>query len=1094
MALLLAISSALAQINVTGAVSDENGPLEGVSILVKGTTRGANTDESGRFTIGTAQGEILVFKLIGYVQQEIVVGSNPVINIQLVSEEAALDEVVVTALGIKRDKRSLGYATSTISGEDLTIAGATQNPFLAMYGKAAGVGVNIGSGGPAAGVNIRIRGAAGLESGTNTRPLFVVDGVPLYDETTSMESRGYDPLNSFDYGSGINDLNADDIESIEILKGAKATVLYGSQALNGVVLITTKTGRGTRGLGIQVSQQVTIDQPFTFIDFQNEYGSGESTRDIQETALNGQTVRKLPLSRFSFGPKFDGSEVMLYDSTMGIYRAHPDNFINFFENAVNSRTNVAVAGGGEMGSVRASYTTNSYKDVLPGFKQRQHTFSFNGNFRPSKFANFEFVNNLYSVNTRNRRPNIQQLVATGLNRDYDYNWMKDFYHDADGFRRNLEDYGLGSSSPGYWPNAISNILWEQNDNLDTDKKIHLVSSIKATLQFTEELSFIGQASLDYTNTDFITENEIVRLNPDRIGGGYKWTKRNTIVQNYQGLVKYENQFGDNWNFFGFAGGAYQQINDNNMFTSTGGMGLLYPGWFSLNNADISNWPTAGGRGQVMGNGRGSDLLYSVLGSATLSYKDSYYLEVQARNDWNSTLQAPNNSYFYPGVSLTWNFSNDVTIPKLEYGKLRFAWADVGGGPFTATGDRYFANNVFSVSQLPYSYGPVSVTPPSALFLDVIKPFRKREFEVGFNTRWFERSRIELDFSFYTNNTYNQIVSQPLTQATGYTSAKINTGNVKNWGYEIFVKAAPVATEKFRWDLTLTAANQFSKVVALYPGITQKYITGNSGFQVWAEEGKRIGEIKAYDYQKDENGNRIVGDNGLYMLSDAVTYTGKNVNPDVFGGLYSDFFFKGFNFHIGFDYKFGGSVFSYTNNYLMGTGVIKASLFGRDEDHGGIAYYVEEGTNRKIRWEHDQAAPAGSADGIVYHDGIILNGVKAVQEGDQTTYQPNDILVAAPTYYQTYINDLSTSWPPDRLFKNDYIKLREIAVSYTLPQRVSQQLKLQKLTLTGSVRNLGYLYKTVPSIDPEGALGAQSYIENSFYPSLRSFIFGVNVSF
>jgi len=374
---------------------------------------------------------------------------------------------------------------------------------------------------------------------------------------------------------------------------------------------------------------------------------------------------------------------------------------------------------------------------------------------------------------------------------------------------------------------------------------------------------------------------------------------------------------------------------------------------------------------------------------------------------------------------------------------------------------------------------------------VIKPFRKREFEVGFNTRWFERSRIELDFSFYTNNTYNQIVSQPLTQATGYSSAKINTGNVKNWGYEVFVKAAPLATEKFRWDLTLTAANQFSKVVALYPGITQKYITGNSGFQVWAEEGKRIGEIKAYDYQKDEDGNRIVGENGLYMLDDAVSYTGKNVNPDVFGGLYSDFFFKGFNLHIGLDYKFGGSVFSYTNNYLMGTGVIKASLFGRDESHGGIAYYLEEGTNKKIRWEHDQPAPAGSADGVVYHDGIILKGVKAADGGG---YQPNDNIVAAPAYYQTFINDLSTSWPPDRLFKNDYIKLREIAVSYTLPQRISQQMKLQKLTLTGSVRNLGYLYKTVPSIDPEGALGAQSYIENSFYPSLRSFIFGVNVSF
>src|SRR5690606_15444483 len=233
-----------AQQTVTGVVTGASGPLSGASVVVVGTSHGTQTDANGRYTIEATKEQKLRFSMIGYIAQELQVGNNTALMVTLVGDASEIGEVVVTALGIKRDKRSVGYATSTISGEDLTIAGVTQNPFLAMYGKAAGVGVNIGSGGPAAGVNIRIRGAAGLESGTNTRPLFVVDGVPLYDESTSMESRGYDPLNSFDYGSGINDLNADDIESIEILKGAKATVLYGSQALNGVVLITTKTGRG----------------------------------------------------------------------------------------------------------------------------------------------------------------------------------------------------------------------------------------------------------------------------------------------------------------------------------------------------------------------------------------------------------------------------------------------------------------------------------------------------------------------------------------------------------------------------------------------------------------------------------------------------------------------------------------------------------------------------------------------------------------------------------------------------------------------------------------------------------------------------------
>lgn len=1093
--LFAATTSFAQQKTVAGTIKDAEGkPLSSVSIQEKGTANTVASDNQGAFSIVVNTGATLVFTSIGFEKQEIKPGSRSLLDVQLTATSGDLGEVVVTALGVKKEKRSLGYATSTVKGDDLLKAGATLNPFLALYGKAAGVGVNIGSSGPTGGVNVRIRGAAGLESGTNTRPLFVVDGVPLYDEKTSMESRGFDPLNSFDYGSGINDINPDDIESMEILKGAKATVLYGSQALNGVVLITTKSGRKTRGLGMQLSHQTTFDKPFSFIEFQNEFGSGASIRDTQFATLNGANVRKLPLSRLSFGPRFDGSSVMLYDSTMGPYKAYPDNFIDFFRTAVSNRTNLSVSGGGAMGSVRASYTHNNYQDILEGFNQKQNTFSFNGNFKVSDFATFEFINNIYSVQTRNRRPNVQQFVATGLNRDYDYNWMKGFYRDADGFRKDLDPYGLGGSSPGFWPNAVAGILWEQNDNSDRDNKFHIISSIRSTLQFTKAISLIAQASIDYTNTDFITENKIIRLNPVRTGGRYSWTKRNTTVQNYQGLLKFEKDFKNDFNFFAYGGGAYQKISDNNIYASTGQMGLLFPDWFSLNNADTRFWPGSGSRGTVSGLGRGSDLLYSVLGSATLSWKNTYYLEVQARNDWNSTLQSPNYSYFYPGASLTWNFSNDISIPKLQYGKLRFAWADVGGGPTTAVGDRYFANDAYIVGQLPYSYGPISVSPPDALFLEQIKPFRKREFEVGFNTRWFERSRVELDFSFYTNNTYNQIVAQPITPATGYRSAKINSGNVKNWGYEIFIKAAPLATQKYRWDVTFTAANQYSKVIKLYPGITQKFIDGNSGFQVWAVEGERIGEIRAYDFKRDPNGNKIVNSNGSYSLSDQVTNTGKNVNPDVFGGLYSDFFFKGFNFHFGIDYKFGGSIFSYTNNYLMGTGVVKASLPGRDEATGGLAYYIDDATGQKVKWEHGQAAPPVARGGIVYHDGIILDGVKEVNDAGTIKYVPNDVIIAAPAYYQSYINDLGTSWPPDRLYKNNYIKLREISVEYTLPQKLSNMLKLQKLSVTAAVRNIGYIYKSLPNLDAEATLGAQGYIENSFYPSIRSYSLGVNVSF
>ena len=1092
----LALFTYAQQRTVTGTVTDDQGaPLAGVSYIVKGTANGGVTGDDGTFNLTVAgANSVIEFSSVGFKTQDIRVGNNTTFTVAMERGDEQLEGVVVTALGIKREKRSLGYATATVGGEELLKTGVPQNPFLAIYGKAAGVGINIGSAGPTGGVNVRIRGAGGLESISNTRPLFVVDGVPIYDKQTDMVDRSYDPLNSFDRGSGINDINAEDIESIEILKGAKASVLYGSQALNGVVLITTKSGRKTRGLGIQAAHQVTFDKPFSFIDFQNEYGSGSSVLDVQYDVINGQQVRKLPLSRLSFGPKFDGSPIRLYDSAMGTYKAYPNNFIDFFQTAVSNRTNIAISGGGAMGSVRASYTNNKYEDILPGFTQKQHSLSFNGNFNVSEFANFEFINNLYSVNTVNRRPNVQQFVATGLNRDYDYNWMKTFYMDADGYRRDLEPYGLAGSSPGFWPNAVAGILWEQNNNKDIDKKFHIISSIKSTLKFSKSFSFIGQASIDYTNTDLITENQIVRLNPVRTGGKYNWNKVNDLVQNYQGLIKYEQKISD-FDLFAFAGAAYQKREDNNVYASTGDAGLLFPDWFSLDNADSRRWASGGERGKVLGSRRGSDVLYSMLGSATLSYKNTYYLELQARNDWNSTLKAPNNSYFYPGASFSWNFSENIDLPKLNFGKLRLSWADVGGGPSTALTNRYFANNVISVGQIPYPSGPIVVYPNSSIFLADIIPFRKREFEAGFNTRWFTGNRLEVDLSYYTNNLYNQIVSQPISPATGANSASINTGNHKNWGIELFVKGSPLVTDNYRWDLTLNAAKQNSKVIKLYPGLTQKSIGGVGGFQIWQIEGQKIGQIRGFDYRRDPNGNRIVGSDGNFDLAEEATnIKGKTINPSLFGGLYSDFFMKGFNFHFGLDYKFGGTIFSYTNNYLLGLGVTKESLLGRDEEHGGLAYYIDNATGNKVSWEHDNPAPANARGGIVYHDGMILDGVKEITSGGNTTYAKNDIIVAAPAYYQTFISDIGGFWPTDRLFKNDYIKLREISLSYTLPAKVSEIVKLQKVSIMASIRNLGYLYKTVPNIDSESSLGAGEYVENSFYPSLRSYVLGLTVSF
>jgi iron complex outermembrane receptor protein len=1055
---------------ISGIVTDaQDQPLSGATVQVQNQKINAVTNADGRFTLSIPAGKVkLQVSYVGLKAQTVIVGANEnEITVKLDPGEGQMGEVVVTALGIKRDKRSIGYATSTVKGEELTQAGVTLNPALALYGKASGVGINIGSAGPTGGVNIRIRGAAGLESFAKTRPLFIVDGVPLYDQATSMANTTYDPLNSLDYGSGINDVNPDDIESIEILKGAKATVLYGSQALNGVVLITTKSGKKTKGLGVSVSHQISIEKPVSYIDFQNEYGSGSNVLDTATTVLpNGQRVRTLRATRLSFGPKFDGSQVMRYDSVMVPYNAYPNNFIDFFKQGMSNRTNVAIAGGGAFGSARASFSHVDFKDILDRSTQKNNTFSFNGNFNVSPFATFEFTSNVYSITTQNRRPNLEQVVAWGLNRDYDYNWLRDFYLDQ-GYMRILDSYALPPSAT-----RLIGVLWEQNNNTDLDKKFHTINSIKTTLKFTKQLSLIGQAAIDYTNTDYTTENQIVQLLPQTTGGKFQWRKQNTVVQNYQALLNYDQGFmNDNLKIFAYGGWAYQQVNESNVFAGTGDNGLRFPDWYSIGNDVLTQGDLAKVRGIV----RGSDLLYGIMGSVTASWKSTLYLQLDARKDWNSTLPPSHNSYFYPGASVVYNFTDNISIPKLKYGKVSFSVADVGGGPNVALQNRYFADNSYTVASIYEGATVIGVFPPQSLFIGDIKPFRKREYEVDLNTRWFEQSRIEAEIAYYTNNIYNQIIPLNINPATGYATANINSGNVKNWGYELSIKAAPLASNKYRWNLTFTAARQQSKVIKLYEGINEQLIDGiGNAVRVVGKVGEPLGDIYMYDYARDPNGNLLVNDQGFYSLDNSKYINVGNINPKMFGGLYSDFFLKGFNFHVGIDYKYGGKVFSYSNQYLMGNGVIKATLPYRDAEHGGLDYTV---------------------NGITYHDGMILPGVKKVDlGGGNVKYEPNDKIISAPAYYQTYINDVSSGWPPDRMFKNDYIKLREISLDYTIPKRFSERMKLQKLSINAAVRNLGYIYKTIPNIDPESTLSAQGFVENSFYPSTRSFILGVNVSF
>ncbi|MDY7394311.1 SusC/RagA family TonB-linked outer membrane protein [Aureibaculum sp. 2210JD6-5] len=1079
----------VAQTTVTGTITDatDGATLPGVNIIEKGTRNGVSSDFDGNYSIRVPDNATLVFSFVGYGTQEIAINGRSNIDVVMSESAEAMDEVVVTALGIERDEKSLGYAISKVKAEDLVVAGVSTNPVVNLYGKASGVGITSNAAGPTGAVDIKIRGAAGLEASANTRPLFVVDGMPIYDSGSNMSNRGFDPLNSFDYGSGINDINPEDIASIEILKGAKASVLYGGEGANGVVLITTKKGKSTRGLGITVNSQYTFEKPRSFIDFQNQYGTGRNQYAYQENADTGQ--RQVVWDRFNFGPKFDGSPVEFLDGSISPYQAYPDNYIDLFRTGSNVINTVSISGGGDIGNMRLSYTNQDYQGLSPNNFQKKHVFNFSGVLNASDFATVEVNTNLYKIKTKNRRQNLTNIVAWGLNRDYDFNAIKDLYKNDDGSKFNAEDTGWpGQFAPSY----LMDILWEQLENSDVDDKFHMIGSIKATLNFTDNLSFIGQAGLDYTDIDFTTENPITRFVPSNAGGRYAYGRDNTMVENYRGLINYDfSALDDRLKVFAFAGGEYKRTGFKSINVATFG-NLRFPNFWSLNNEQ--DWPDGGSRGRVRGHTYGSQVLYSALGSATIAWDDSFYLELQARNDWSSTLPPGNNSYFYPGIGFSWNFTNTFDIPFMEFGKFRAGWADVGRGAPGSVTDYYAFRG--------YSLGGVNNTDaltagaPGDLFSGALKPERKREFEIGFDARFFKNSRLETSFSFYHNNIYNQIMGVPLTSSTGASNIRINAGNVANWGYELLVKAAPISNDKFRWDMTFTAAKQQSEVKKLYPGITQK-TTGNVGFSIQqiAEEGKPFGELHAFDYLRDDEGNRVVDGNGFYVVDQSELKAVANTTPDVFGGFLTDVYFKGFNFHVGLDYKFGATIFSRSNNYYLGMGITKETLKYRDEENGGLAYYVNADGDR-IPWQHDQGAPADADQGRVYHDGVIVPGVINVGTADNPVYETNNKILSAQEYYSRYLNDNSSNTPygPDALDKNDYIKLRELAVSYTLPKDFMNKFGIQKMTLSLMARNLFYLYKSIPNIDPESTLGTDSWVENSVYPSAVSIGFGLNVSF
>lgn len=1076
---------------VTGVIQDHLGTVAGATVMVKGTTNGTITDMDGNFVLeGVKNGAIIQVSYIGYVTQDIPYKGQPVLNITMVEDSQKLDEVVVTALGVKRERKALGYSVSSVKSEEITNAGTPMNPMSALYGKTSGLQLQTTASGPSGGMKIKVRNSVSLNADSKTRPLIVVDGIPINDKETEQTGNS---RTGGDHGTGINDINPEDIASIEILKGAKAAVLYGSEGANGVMLITTKTGN-KRGLGIDFGANYTWNMAAFYPEYQNEFGTGSSagTAALPNISKDGFWMMENPSGKMveslwkgasaNFGPRMDGRDILWWDDTMRPYTAKKNNFNDLFRTGHQSNINFALSNSGDMGSFRLSYNYRDYASVSVGAKNESHSFSFAGDLKANEYVKIRVNTSYTNTKDHNAPHSIQDMSSFGIPREQDMNMIRDMLRTEDGYNY-FSNESLSKRAP--YTSYLSSYYWSQLVNQNDYARNHLIQSINMDVKFTDWLSWTTLGGMDWTVADHEIKQHVTKpLAQENKQGYYGIESIRDMIMYGQTMLNLNFNFGEKWNLTGMLGGSVKRTSlekQNNYVMET----FSVENWFSLKN-------TREDFGARSSRERGKDLLLSVFASAQLAYANQVYLEIQARNDWSSILPPSNNNYFYPGASLSWIFTEAFKVPTMNFGKVRLSWADVG-----RPGPRYYGNVDFDLG----SYGgrPVLGLPdylPPADFATNgagfptpnLKPERKREFEVGFETAFLQGNRINVDFSYFHNNTYNQIVSLPVPSSSGVKEVRLNAGDIAQDGVELSINTKPIMTKDFTWELGFNLSNYSTKIKKLAKGVTKQTLSGATGAAIVAPENGEYGEIWIYPYQRNKQGERIVNQGtGVYELDKSQQVKVGKITPDIIGGLTTALTYKNFTLNAVFDFQFGATLVSQSNMYMLGNGTSKESLKFRDEARGGLPYYMNKEGQRVLLDNHSGAVPSDSYYPFILHDGVITPGV-------DDNGNPNKMVIPAEQYYSKLYWQGGSDLSEDQIYKSDYISLRSVSLSYSLPKSFVSKVKIQNARVNVFANNLCYLYKDVPNVTPESTLGTNSYTEFSILPGIRSIGLGLNVSF
>lgn len=1109
------------KIAVHGTVTDASGEaLIGVSVSVKGSTSGTVTDVDGNFNLSVpSSNSTLTFSYIGYAAQDVAVGSKTSFNVVMKDDSKMLDQVVVTALGMKRTEKSLGYSVTEVKGDNLDAN--VINPVSALQGKVAGLDISNTDGGLFGSAKVQIRGASTLKG--NNQPIYVVDGVIL-DNDIHESSADWDS-NSKDFGNQLKNLNPDDFESVSVLKGAPATALYGSRGLNGAIVITTKGGGKQKGFGVSVNQTFGIDVVTQTPDRQNKYGIGALAGYVNYGSKNSDgTFRRwdtnqLPLvgdtdtptliggESMYWGPAYDGRSIQLYDRTMGSYSPTKNAYRDAYKTGFNTNTNVIIKGGNDIISFYSSLSYKYAEGTIDRNSFDRFSYLLKGSYKISKRVDVTGSVTFATSNPRNPSVNIGTSYISGslgplYNTDY-YRYKYKGTHGGLADNKYGDKYG---DVPG------GSLWWNIDESTLSQKEYTVRPTLDVNVKIADWVNFKAEGNMNYYHSNqeekTLGQGYLNEGKDNETGGFYSFIKNENRQETLAGTFTFNKSLND-FSLGGFIRGEYFNMEASKLGAKTDG-GLIIPGQYFLGN---SRNPLKVDSGLEDPENKVSikKRILSAVFAANLGWKDQLYLDITGRNDWSSALVYSNGtgnySYFYPSVTASWIATETLKnlLPSwVSFAKMRASWAQVGNDT-----NPYYINSGFSLDKYLQSDGTsIYVDNASKIIKPTdLKPERKNAWEFGLDWR-FVNNRFGVDFTYYKENTKNQIMEIALNPLTGANSQLVNAGNIQNQGVELAIHTTPFVNKDWEWTVDLTYTKNESKIVKLHPNV-QNYIVldgdvnyGNFRVGSVAKVGGEYGVLMSDSSPlKDKNGNILLmySDNNRYarqIRSGEATELG-SINPDFLGSISTGLKYKNFTLKVLMDMRFGGLIASYSNKYGTAYGITESSMKYRDKANGGITWVSQYADSKGMEF-HDGVIPEG-----VFQDGTVVTtptgdkvNISGMSYADAVTKgYVEPVHASAWTYFQNqWGTGIANS---DWINKVKYIALREISIGYRVPQSFASKLGAQGMNLALSGRNLGYLYNSLPNhINPESVRSNKSgaFRERGFLPVTSSFMFTIGLDF